>query len=139
VYGIADDGVNGTVTAYSPGTLTVTAPNQAPNDISAATYSQEEQISTNVVQQGRYSSETDVVFKATVSDPDGADTVRLEIEIVNVDGVFTDNPSTIWCSSDGLVTNNTEASATCSLPDDVYKWQGRAVDNSGLAGNWIEY
>ena len=137
VYGIADDGVNSPVQVYSSGQITINSANQAPNTISAATFSQEEEISTNVITQGRYANENSIVFRATVSDPD-TDQVQLEIEIVNVDASFTNTP-TGGCTPGALVNSGNQASNTCNVGNGAYKWQGRAKDDGGLPGPWTEY
>jgi hypothetical protein len=137
VYGIADDGVNSPVQVYSSGQITINSANQAPNSISAATFSQEEEISTNVITLGRYANENSIVFRATVSDPD-TDQVQLEIEIVNVDASFTNTP-TGGCTPGALVNSGNQASNTCNVGNGAYKWQGRAKDDGGLPGPWTEY
>jgi len=88
-----------------------------------------------VIPEGRTTPESTVVFKATVSDPD-KDRVKLQIELRQITEAFTGTPT--WES--GLVASGTQVSWTRGeLVNASYKWRYRAVDERGLASNWVEF
>ncbi|HSB72862.1 MAG TPA: hypothetical protein VLT62_26350 [Candidatus Methylomirabilis sp.] len=78
-----------------------------------------------------------VVFKATVSDPDAGQSVRLQVEVKAVGTAFTGATS---CQS-GLVGSGVLAECTVSglSPGIAYHWRARAVDSFGMAGNWVSF
>jgi murein DD-endopeptidase MepM/ murein hydrolase activator NlpD len=85
--------------------------------------------------EGAAIRENTVVFKATVSDPNGG-RVRLEIELRQVTELFNGTPT--WDS--GLVRSGTQVSWTRGgLVDARYKWRYRVVDEEGLASPWVEF
>jgi len=136
VYGIASDGVNGPVQLYSAGPLTVNpVPNTAPNLPANPSFSQFKSDSSTQIAKGTYTDEGVVVFKATVSDPDG-DPVSLQVEIQAVGSAFTGTPSS--CTSPSVASGSV-ATATCSgIADGEYKWQARADDGTDVSG-WAGY
>jgi hypothetical protein len=90
----------------------------------------------NEMPVGGTTEESTVVFKGTVSDPDG-DRVKLEIELRRVDeGEFACAPT--WASD--LVTSGSEVTYTRSalVPGD-YHWRARSVDESGAASPWVSF
>ena len=92
---------------------------------------------TTSIATGGATNETSVVLKGTVSDPNAANTVKLQVEVKPVGTVFTNTAS----AESGLVTNGTVASATVAgLSNNTnYHWQARAVDNNGLASDWVSF
>jgi len=87
------------------------------------------------ISEGTTTNESTVIFKGTVSDPDG-DRVKLEIELRQITEAFTGAPT--WQSE--LVPSGTEVSwARGSLVNAGYKWQYRAVDEWGQASPWQEF
>jgi len=136
VYGIASDGVNGPVQIYSVGPLTVNAvPNTPPNVPVNPSFDQFKSDTTTPITRGTYTDEGTVVFKATVSDPDG-DPVSLQIEIQAAGSAFTGTPSSCTGSS---VASGSVATATCSgIGDGEYKWQARASDGTDVSA-WAGY
>lgn len=90
-----------------------------------------------VIAVGDSTDQTTVVLKATVTDPDLGDQVRLEVEVRPV-GVEFSNTAT---SASSLVASGATASA--SVPGLAtatnYHWQARAVDQAGRASPWIAF
>jgi len=85
--------------------------------------------------------ETDsVVFKTTITDPDG-DKVRLQVELLQLDefgGTFDETQGNLKESP--LVASGAQATATASglIPAD-YHWRARTVDEAGLTSAWVEF
>lgn len=79
---------------------------------------------------GGYTTEASVVFEADLSDPDGGDTVKLQID--------TDSNGTFDCES-VLVAQQVDYQLTCPLADGAVNWQARTVDNLGAASNWVPF
>ncbi len=77
------------------------------------------------------------VFKATVTDPNPGDVVRLEVEVDPLGTAFSGVPN----GSGAAVANGTIATATIAgLTDNVsYHWQARGVDQTGRAGPWASF
>ncbi|MDO8637670.1 MAG: peptidoglycan DD-metalloendopeptidase family protein, partial [Dehalococcoidia bacterium] len=89
------------------------------------------------ITEGGSTTESAMVFKGTVSDPDG-DKVKLEIELRESTQAFTGTatPETI---SD-LVTSGSQVTLTRSgLVPAGYHWQARAVDEKGAHSDWVEF
>jgi len=94
---------------------------------------------TEIPVGGQIDTDT-VVFKATLTDPDG-DRVKLQVELRRLDelgGGFDETQG-------GLKESDFVASgeqATCSasglIPAD-YHWRARAIDEHGLASEWVEF
>src|SRR2546425_2706998 len=78
-----------------------------------------------------------VVFKATVTDPNAGDQLRLDVEVEPLGTAFSGVPS----GSGASVANGATATATVAgLNDNVsYHWQARAVDQTGRAGPWVAF
>ena len=92
---------------------------------------------STLIPVGGDASQTNVVFKGIVSDPDVGQTVRLDVEYKPVGTGFTDQPTV----SSTFVTSGSQAtvgSLTLSANTD-YHWQARAVDNVGRPGGWVSY
>ena len=86
---------------------------------------------------GGTTDQTTVVFKATISDPDPADQVRLEVEVRPVAESFTNTPT----AQSVLVANGATAQISVSplQPGTDYHWQVRAVDQTGRASAWVAF
>ncbi|PYP34940.1 MAG: hypothetical protein DMD46_14705 [Gemmatimonadetes bacterium] len=78
-----------------------------------------------------------VIFKATVTDPNPGDQLRLDIEAKPVGTPFTGIPS----GSGAPVVSGTVATGTVAgLSDNAsYHWQARVVDQTGRAGPWASF
>lgn len=87
---------------------------------------------------GASTNETTVLFKATVSDPDAGQLVRLEIELRETSQSFTGTPT----HTSGFVSSGTQA--TISVPglatNTNWHWRYRAADNApGGASAWTSF
>ena len=92
---------------------------------------------TIAIAEGGSTDESTVIFKGTVSDPDG-DAVKLEIELREATQLFTDTPTPETISE--LVSSGSRVTITrYGLVSGDYHWQARAVDESGLASEWVEF
>ena len=78
-----------------------------------------------------------VIFKATVTDSNPGDQLRLDVEAQPVGTAFQNSPS----GSGAPVANGGVATATLAgLSDNTaYHWQARAVDQTGRAGPWASF
>jgi len=87
---------------------------------------------------GGCTDEGTVVFRADVNDPDG-DRVKLQIELRQLDeyeGKFLNE----FTKESDFVTSGSEATVTVyGLIDGNYHWQARAVDEKGLASEWVQF
>jgi len=137
---LEDGDTNRIKTFTLSGTTTLTAvyttappPNQPPYEPTAA--SQYRSDGTTVIPEGGATPESTVVFKATVSDPDG-DSVRLEIELRQIHEAFTGEPT---LSSDLMPSGSHVSITRYSLVESSYKWRYRAKDSKGATSNWVEF
>src|SRR6266576_2536716 len=78
-----------------------------------------------------------VIFKATVTDPNPGDQLRLEVEVKPVgtafNGVVTGTGSTV---ANGTV----DTAAVAGLSDNTaYHWRSRAVDQTSRASAWVPF
>jgi invasion protein IalB len=90
---------------------------------------------TTAISEGGTTNENKVVFKATVTDPDG-EQVKLQIELRKTTEAFTGVP----ILQSGLVNSGTPVTLTRdSLAFVNYKWRCRAVDARGLASAWVDF
>ncbi len=107
----------------------------SPND--ASNLAQFQSDGTTAIATGGASLGTSVVLKATVSDPDLGDQVRLEVEVKQVGTSFSGSGTVLG----SLVSNGSTASVTVSSlgVGNDYHWRARAVDANGAAGNWVSY
>lgn len=87
---------------------------------------------------GGTTTQSTVVIKATVTDPNAADQIRLEVEVREVGVAFSD---TATAPASALVANGgtAEVSLTGLPTGKDYHWQARAVDQSGRAGPWVSF
>lgn len=96
---------------------------------------------TTVIATGDTTSETMVIFKGTVSDPDYSQ-VKLQIELRRLDennGKFDENFGGL--KESGFVPSGSEVAITVyGLMDAAsYHWRARAVDAKGDTGSWQEF
>ncbi|GEM_PF-5136872 len=93
---------------------------------------------TTAISEGGTTNESTVIFKGTVSDPDG-DQVRLEIELRQTNEAFTGTPTPETISSFVNSGNQVPPITRGGLVNGSYKWQYRAVDSKGAASQWREF
>jgi len=133
--GVRDISGNAMTANYSFSYTTETPPNSAPSaPTGLAQYKSNE---TTAISQGRWTNETTVVMKGTITDPDG-NPVQLQVELQPSASAFTGTPN---CTSGPAVASNSIAKATCSglVNGGQYKWQARAIDSVGGTSSWIQY
>ncbi|MBN8654532.1 MAG: sortase [Anaerolineae bacterium] len=109
--------------------------NTAPN--APSTINQYRTDATTVIAQGGYTNQTQVVFKATATDPE-ANQYQLQVEVLPNASAFT---NTATCSSP-LTNSGTETSTgSCGafVSGTSYKWQYRLVDSLGAATAWTSF
>ncbi len=86
---------------------------------------------------GDTTTQTTVVLKATLTDPDPGDQVRLEVEVRPLGVTFSGTAT----SASSLVASG--ATASVSVPGLVksadYHWQGRTVDQTGRVSSWVPF
>jgi hypothetical protein len=110
-------------------------PNQPP--YAPAAVSQFRSDGVTVIPEGGTTPESTVVFKATVSDPDG-DSVRLEIELRQMSESFTGEPTPETISD--YVPSGTQVTITrYGLVNAEYHWRYRAKDSHGATSDWVEF
>jgi len=110
-------------------------PNQPPYEPTAV--SQYKSDGVTVIPEGGTTHESTVVFKATVSDPDG-DSVRLEIELRQIGEAFTGEPTPETISD--FVSSGSQVTITRSgLVNGDYHWRYRAKDSNGATSDWTEF
>jgi uncharacterized protein YgiM (DUF1202 family) len=109
--------------------------NNPPNQPTASSQLRSDGIT--VIPEGGMTPESTVVFKGTVSDPDG-DYVRLEIELRQISEAFTGEPTSETISD--FVPSGTEVTITrYGLVNADYHWQYRAKDSRGATSSWVEF
>ncbi|MDZ7289520.1 MAG: PQQ-binding-like beta-propeller repeat protein [candidate division KSB1 bacterium] len=90
---------------------------------------------TSAIPEGAKINENKVVFKGTVSDPDG-EQVRLQIELRRLNEPFTGVPNL----QSGMVNSGTQVTILRdSLLSVNYKWRYRAIDARELASAWSDF
>ena len=78
-------------------------------------------------------------FKGTVSDPNDADSVRLEIEVEPLGSPFTNvrtNQSDFVPASNGNVVVSIQAPVSMNTS---YHWQARSCDKTNRCSVWLKY
>ncbi|MGH7567794.1 MAG: Ig-like domain-containing protein [Gemmatimonadales bacterium] len=92
--------------------------------------------STTAIPTGGSSGST-IVVGGVVPDPDGGDSLRLEVEVRPVGTTFTGAAT----ATGALVRNGVRAFARVTgLADNVgYHWRARAVDQTGRVGAWMAF
>ncbi|MBX7120189.1 MAG: Ig-like domain-containing protein, partial [Gemmatimonadaceae bacterium] len=92
---------------------------------------------TTDIALGGTTPETSVRLGATVTDPDAGDQVRLEVELRPVGEALT---NTATASSVPVAAGGIASVTIPGLTDDTqYRWQARAVDQSGRASAWVRF
>jgi len=92
---------------------------------------------STLILEGETTSESTVIFKAKVSDPDG-DMVQLEVELRQIGETFTGEPTPETISI--FVPNDTEVMITrYGLANAEYHWRYRARDIKGAVSEWREF
>ena len=88
---------------------------------------------------GGTTSETEVVIKGRVDDPNGTDFVRLEVELQPLSNSFTgaSNLLSDYVSASGGGT--TVAVHARGLTNTGYHWQARACDRTGRCSAWLPF
>jgi hypothetical protein len=110
-------------------------PNQPPSNPTGASQCRSDGVT--VIPEGGTIPESTVVFKATVSDPDG-DSVRLEIELRQIGEAFTGEPTPETISD--YVPSGTQVTITrYGLINANYHWRYRAKDANGATSDWTEF
>ena len=140
-YTLTVTGTSGALTHSTYISLQITAapppPNQPPNKPAGVSQLRSETVVETVIPEGGTTPEPTVVFKATVSDPDG-DSVRLEIELRQIGEAFTGEPTPETIGE--FVPSGTEVTITrFGLVNGRYHWQYRAKDSRGATSNWVEF
>ena len=93
--------------------------------------------STTAVPLGSVTDEPTVVVRGVVTDPDIADTLRLQVEVQPVGTAFTDLPT---AASDPVASGQPAVVALTGLADDAaYHWQARALDQTGRSSAWVPF
>jgi hypothetical protein len=123
------------VSTTNPIDLVVVVANQPAN--TPATLAQFRSDATTTIATGGFTNETSVVLKASVSDPDAGNTVKLQVEVKPVATAFTNVAS----AESGLLASGSTASTTVTglTNGTSYHWQARAVDNNGTASAWVSF
>jgi hypothetical protein len=88
---------------------------------------------------GGTTPDDEAVFKGTVSDPNAADSVRLEVEIEPLGSPFTDvrtHQSLFVAASRGSVIVTVGAGVTNNT---AYHWQARSCDRTGRCSAWLKF
>jgi len=115
-------------------TLSVTGPH-APGP--PAGLAQLRSDSTTAVPLGGATDQSTVVLRGVVSDPDAADTLRLQVEMRAVGTAFTGTPT---ATGDRVPNGGTAFVAVAGLVDNTgYHWQARSVDQTGRVGAWLSF
>ena len=94
---------------------------------------------TTIIAIGGTTSEDSVRFKGTVSDPNDADSVRLEIEVEPLGSPFTNvrtNQSDFVSASHGNVVVSVKAAVSMNTS---YHWQARSCDKTNRCSVWLKY
>ena len=91
---------------------------------------------STAIATGGTTEETTVVLRASLSDPDTANRVKLEVEVRAVGTGFSGTTG-----ASALVDNGSTASVTVTglTQGTSYHWRARAVDDTGLAGPWVSF
>ena len=94
---------------------------------------------TTIIAIGGTTSEDGVRFKGTVSDPNDADSVRLEIEVEPLGSPFTNvrtNQSDFVPAANGNVVVSIQAGVSMNTS---YHWQARSCDKTNRCSVWLKY
>ncbi|MBI4421372.1 MAG: hypothetical protein HY560_11155, partial [Gemmatimonadetes bacterium] len=107
-----------------------------PQDPAAPTSLQQfESDGTTAIPPAGTTADATVVFKATVSDPDPGDQLRLQVEVQPVGTDFTNSPSATGSTAVG--DGNVASVSFGPLGNATdYHWRVRAIDQTGRPGPW---
>jgi hypothetical protein len=96
--------------------------------------------SETVIPVGGTTDERTVVFKGTVSDPDG-DMVKLQVELRRLDEYGGQFDETKGGLKDSVSVENGSEAVACAygLIDADYHWRARAVDEHGEPSEWVDF
>ncbi|HEX4561108.1 MAG TPA: Ig-like domain-containing protein, partial [Gemmatimonadales bacterium] len=125
-----------TNTATDSGAYTLTlSPPRVP--VAPSALAQLQSDSATVVNTGDTVSQSAIVLRGVVSDPDRPDSLRLEVEAKPTSIAFTGTGTTIGAA----VKNGLPAlvRVTGLADDSSYHWRARAVDQTGRVGPWLAY
>jgi uncharacterized protein YmfQ (DUF2313 family) len=87
---------------------------------------------STTIASGGYTEELTVVIEADISDPDGGDTVKLQVDI--------DSDGASDCESTLGANPGTNVQVSCSVTDGVsYNWQVRTGDDKGAFSSWVAF
>jgi len=131
----ASNTTSGTTRTVDSDLFNIAASNAAPN--APAALAQFRSDATTTIATAGFTNETSVVLRASVSDPDAGNTVKLQVEVKPVGTAFTNVAS----AESGLLSSGSTASATVTglTNGTSYHWQARAVDNSGAGSSWTSF
>ncbi|MBU4204899.1 C40 family peptidase, partial [Patescibacteria group bacterium] len=90
------------------------------------------------ITEGNTTTESTVVFKTTLSDPDN-DKIKLQIELRQMTEPFTEIDDGGILSSDFVDSGNEATITKEDLIDSQYHWRARAVDDKGNTSDWQEF
>jgi len=88
-----------------------------------------------IITEGQTTTESTVVFKAIVSDPDN-DKVKLQVELKEYEQNF-DGQNII--ESDFIDSGSETVVTRFGLVEGQYNWRARAIDEKGVASDWQEF
>jgi N-acetylneuraminic acid mutarotase len=92
---------------------------------------------TTVLATGTSSNSTTVVLKGAVSDPDGGQTVALQVEVRPVGTPFTNIPTTVGTFVPAA--GGTSVATVSGLASGQYHWQARAIDSAHVYSGFSSY
>ncbi|KPJ91371.1 MAG: hypothetical protein AMS18_08840, partial [Gemmatimonas sp. SG8_17] len=82
-------------------------------------------------------SDSSLVLKAVLEDPDMTDSLRLQVEVQPVDSAFAGSATG---TSSPVASGDTALVVIAELDDDTeYRWLARAVDQTGRASGWASF
>ena len=115
--------------------IEIPAPPNAPGNLGQ--FRQNGQTAIAVGDTTALTTQSTVVFKANLTDPNASDQIRLEVEVRPVAVAFSD---TATAPGSTLVANGGTAQVSVTgLPKGNYHWQARAVDQSGRSSPWVSF
>jgi len=117
-----------------PYTLTVTRPRPPAGTSGLAQFRSD---GTTAIPVGGGTDESTVLLRGVVSDPDAADTLRLQVEVRALGTTFSD----VSTAQSGRVANGAVAFVSIvGLANNTgYHWQARVVDQTGRASAWVPF
>lgn len=87
------------------------------------------------ISEGEITTESVVVFRATLDDPDN-DQVKLQIELKEFSQPFNEQD---LLESEFVSSGNIVAITKSDLTDGDYRWRARAIDSRGGTSEWVEF